>query len=562
MSGPARMAGSAPERKRRDRSGLAAALLAVMAAWGILAPTLFYPPGRDQGVFAYVGRAIAHGGMPYRDAWDLKPPGIYLAYAGVVRAAEALHAPLGAALRGADFLLVALAAVLLVLLARRLGRPWAGPVAAAWYALLYLRGGFWNLSQAEAWANPLLLGAALLGLAAAEDGIPLPLAGCAAGVLLAAAALLKWTAVLAVLPFVALPLWRRGGGRGSWAAAVLAGAAVPLLMVAFWLRQGHAWEPYLEIQRGFVAPYARIGASGPGPRLARLFGYTSGWLFKTMALPTAALLAGALAGTGWSRRARRLLLLSLGGAFLSVAAQDKYFGYHWQPLFPGFALLAAGGSLELGRRLLAARRKRSPEPAPAGADDPRSSRAVVAFALLLAGGGALLLHGRAYWDAARHASGRLSRADWLQRFGPPGRGDFSYLADEWAAAYLRAHTRPGDRVLIWGFEPLVYLLAGRSAPDRFFFNVPLTVRFAPEAWRREFLDDLRRRPPERVLVLRNDRFPWASGRADDSAAQLAEWAELSRWLASRYRREGTIEDFTIYRRVSVPAASPPPARRL
>lgn len=47
----------------------------------ILFPTspIKYPvPDRDSGVFLYIAKSILHGGVPYRDVWDHKPPGIYL----------------------------------------------------------------------------------------------------------------------------------------------------------------------------------------------------------------------------------------------------------------------------------------------------------------------------------------------------------------------------------------------------------------------------------------------------------------------------------------------------
>ena len=35
--------------------------------------------GPDSGVYAYVGSSILHGQLPYRDAWEQKPPlGFYL----------------------------------------------------------------------------------------------------------------------------------------------------------------------------------------------------------------------------------------------------------------------------------------------------------------------------------------------------------------------------------------------------------------------------------------------------------------------------------------------------
>ncbi|HYP91397.1 MAG TPA: hypothetical protein VEQ59_24690, partial [Polyangiaceae bacterium] len=42
---------------------------------------LLYSFGRDQGIYAIVADTILKGGMPYRDAWDFKPPGIFLTYA-------------------------------------------------------------------------------------------------------------------------------------------------------------------------------------------------------------------------------------------------------------------------------------------------------------------------------------------------------------------------------------------------------------------------------------------------------------------------------------------------
>ena len=35
------------------------------------------PPSEDAGVFFYGAQRILHGGLPYRDIWDHKPPGVY-----------------------------------------------------------------------------------------------------------------------------------------------------------------------------------------------------------------------------------------------------------------------------------------------------------------------------------------------------------------------------------------------------------------------------------------------------------------------------------------------------
>lgn len=50
-------------------------VLAIIVSWQ-LAPTVI-EQGRDSGIFAYTGKVIREGGLPYRDAWDNKPPGVY-----------------------------------------------------------------------------------------------------------------------------------------------------------------------------------------------------------------------------------------------------------------------------------------------------------------------------------------------------------------------------------------------------------------------------------------------------------------------------------------------------
>ena len=61
------------------RSGVAAVVLAALSL-AVLIPN--HPAGRDPaedtGVFFYAAQRLLDGGMPYRDIWDHKPPGVYL----------------------------------------------------------------------------------------------------------------------------------------------------------------------------------------------------------------------------------------------------------------------------------------------------------------------------------------------------------------------------------------------------------------------------------------------------------------------------------------------------
>src|SRR3954466_13669464 len=54
---------------------LACVLLAVRL------PSLVQPMGADEGLYAYAGERVRAGALPYRDAWDQKPPAIHVTYA-------------------------------------------------------------------------------------------------------------------------------------------------------------------------------------------------------------------------------------------------------------------------------------------------------------------------------------------------------------------------------------------------------------------------------------------------------------------------------------------------
>ena len=63
-------------------------LLIGVALGGILtlglafrAGALDLPLDRDEGAYGYIGANLASGTIPYRDAFDHKPPGIYVFYA-------------------------------------------------------------------------------------------------------------------------------------------------------------------------------------------------------------------------------------------------------------------------------------------------------------------------------------------------------------------------------------------------------------------------------------------------------------------------------------------------
>ena len=131
-----------------------------IVCWAVVAGAalsiMLYSFGRDQGIYATVADTILKGGMPYRDAWDFKPPAIFLTYA----LAQGLFGKSMLSIR----LLEVIGLVATVLGMQRLGqvffdKPRAGLVAGAMAALLHAELEFWHTAQPETFGGYLTVAA-------------------------------------------------------------------------------------------------------------------------------------------------------------------------------------------------------------------------------------------------------------------------------------------------------------------------------------------------------------------------------------------------------------------
>ncbi len=79
-------AGVGPAAPGEAKTSLLTRALLVIAFAFVLVralPILTYPLGRDQGTYLTIGQGLLEGKQLYRDLWDNKPPGIFIAYAGI-----------------------------------------------------------------------------------------------------------------------------------------------------------------------------------------------------------------------------------------------------------------------------------------------------------------------------------------------------------------------------------------------------------------------------------------------------------------------------------------------
>jgi hypothetical protein len=148
--------------------------------------------------------------------------------------------------------------------------------------------------------------------------------------------------------------------------------------------------------------------------------------------------------------------------------------------------------------------------------------------------------------------GKISKDDFLEKYGKWGFGDISVTAQYKVTRYLKEQTEPEDKVLVFGLEPGINFLAQRRAPGKFSYDLPLTYQFGPQKLKsyqarlkKAFLRELEAAPPVYIAVVEKDT---STIEPRDSYEQMLEFVEFKNFLAQNYYLETKIEHYYLYRR--------------
>jgi hypothetical protein len=522
---------------RALRAGLAVlpygATVAVILAVGL--PTMILPFWSDTAIFSLIGRTIAEGGFPYVDAWDQKPPSIYLIYA------LASGGPFGLIgnVRAFDLAWTSVTAVLMIELGRRWWSLRAGVIAALTFGVVYFTiSGWWQLAQPDGFlALPLVL-ALLLHTNARGRWWTLLLAGIALGFAFQLRAI-----VALLIPFFPLPALLDAPWRDRlrpWLRDMLwmgAGFIVFQVALALYLAIGGALGEFFAATR-FATGYTRLGGPWQGPEGPALDSYLDAvrfsflfWALGRLVLTAPAIIGGVYGAFVVRERRVQQMVLFCVLAYAGIAVQAKFFWYHYSYMLPFVALLA-GWTWDRSIAWLRASGSRG-----------RTS----AVTALLAGG--LLLatpevldSGYQQWrNYVIYHTRPAERDEFYARFA-------NYLESREAAAYLAAHTTPDDEVYVWGYDPLLYLLSERRHANRFIYAFPMMSDWAPPRWADEFIADMEADPPLYFVTQHNQGGPWITGHGIDPADYIEWLPRLQTWLGTSYERETQIGNFVFYRR--------------
>jgi 4-amino-4-deoxy-L-arabinose transferase-like glycosyltransferase len=492
-------------------------VILICVFWGVASIT--FPLGWDQAIMASVGDVVLQGGMPYRDAWDMKGPLAYLWYA----VAQLIFGRSQFGIRIFDLALLIAASLALATAAARVIRPSAKPWAAAALILCYASMGYFHTAQADG-AVALLLTLALSPLLRPD---PKPRSVALAGLAVGIATLVKPVFIL----YLFMPAWaaiQRGDRKrylSSELAVTAAAAAAPVAVMLLWFSLRGAVGDLIDVHIRFAAGYSEVFELALRDRARGLARY-----LMQPAQAVAALL-GIFGGAVLWRRTQPIARLTIAWFLASLAIvilQRKFFGYHWSLVFPPAILLAAAGIDEL----IAPR------------DGARNSnrRAILGYAgsaAIFAGLAAGPMRDVAHFG--RYVAGLENRDTYYAGFRHED-NDFC-AADEMAAAeYVKAHTSDADRIAIFGYDAPVLYLSGRRNATRLSFPLPLvgwrSTRASRIEYQREFMDALRDPPAYLVVGL---LFP-------DRAQAFAEFPELGAYLEQGYVKERSFGVVDLYRR--------------
>jgi hypothetical protein len=507
------------------------AAAAAVVVLGSAALVLTFDYGRDQGIYAVVARVVAEGGMPYRDAWDFKPPGIYLVYLSA-RAALGTAPWAVRALEAAGLCATAWG---LVRFAERLwGSRRVGLAAACIAALVHVQLDFWHTGQPETFGGMLTV-AALCVCARRPARAP---ALVAAGVLFGMAGLLKPPLAGGALVLAAWHGWpvRRSRMLALRPAALLvAGVTLPLAACAGWFAARGALGDLSAALFDFTPRYTALGWS---TRSASDIVVTAlvDWSITSSSLVAIGLVACVVR---W-RRVRAMpglgLLLGVVGVQLAgVVMQAKLFHYHYAACWPLTALVAALGWREI---LVVAR-------AHGGAGRVAfAAVGLVGLVLRTAAPGGMW---GSFWQRSRERALFVGGASVERRDRLATVGDVDAGENRAVAGWLARRVPAGAPIYLWAFEPIVYELSDRPAASRFIYNVPQRTPWAAPAMRALLMADLARRPPAAVVVAHHDAMPWVIGDDHDSADALwDDFDELADLVQRDYERVDRIGDFDLF----------------
>jgi len=473
--------------------------LILMANFGIRWHLRDVPLERDEGEYAYAGQLLLEGVPPYQLAWNMKFPGTYYAYAGLM----AVFGQTAEGIRMGIILVTSLSIILVFLLGLELASAGAGWIAALLFMLMTAVPSTAGLAGHATHFVVLLVCAGTYALLRAERKWP-QLWTFGAGTALGAAILMKQHAAvfsLAAFGWLVIKAIRSRGKAALQAGTFAGGVALPLAIIAGVLAISGVWGKFyhwtIEYARAYVsitplslAPHAFLDGFGP------IFsGGMWVWIFG----------AGAMLLLFVNTSRKRLVAVGAGllAAGLVAVCPGLYFRNHYfLMVIPGVALLNSAVILELQDRAGRSMKFR-------GVQWP-------AALLVLVLAGELAIRNSPEWFL-------MSPTAFIRKLY----GISPFPESPVVARYIATNTVPTDTIAVLGSEPQIYFLAHRHSATGYLYMYPLTEPQPLAAvMRGDFVREFEEAKP-RYVIFNNCFSSWSSwqipGYTDKTMNSFVDW---------------------------------------
>ena len=484
-------------------------------------------PDRDYGIFSYIGQQIVLGKLPYKDAWDHKPPAVFYVDALGLWAAHGLRWGIWAI----EFICLAAAIWLSYILIKKLWGVFPALCAIAIWIFglnITLQGG--NIT--EEFPLPLHFLALILFLRLAEfpdnylDGLIIGLAFSISFLFRANNAMVETAIVLTLwLIWIFQRNFRTLFRQMLWMAV---GALVPLLITSIYFWALGSFKAMFDASITYNVIYSETKFNGTSALMAGLqnLGFAA-WIGL---IGYGIVLFLLIRQWGAKIKPSAMLIFLLIACPFAVAVTDpaqRNYGHYFVNWLPFIALLT-GLTFYTIQNLM-----------PKFKGLKLAESYYLGFALMVA--------------IVVFVLGGLAVENWTSFANLLSRSNVE--RNSVISVYVENNTKPGDTVIFWGGFPGENLMSHRASPSAYITYPLLLDANLSEQFSGQFFLDLTRNRP--ALIVDMDYTKALSLDPKKRATQLAaqqEWPylpanidEVLSFIDNNYHLETTFRNATVYR---------------